>query len=295
MNIWLIFAILAPLGYAVVNIIDKFLLEKKIKNFYSYAVFTGFLYIIPISIVWYFVGFPSVDQKTALIVFFVGICYGIIHFLYYYVLTKYEVSRIVALFYIYPVFVALFSFVFIGEKLSWTHYTAIVIAVLGTIFLGTEKHKETWRISHLFWIMLLASILPAIIDVSDKYLLSKYSYWEVYILVMIPTAVISILPVFSRNVRRDLYQPARSIFQILIIEITAFGAGYSFLRAASVAPISIVSALSTLQPVFVFAFTIFLSIFIPGILKESMTRHVLLHKAVGIGCIVAAAVMLSVA
>ena len=293
MELWLIFALLSPLGYALVNVIEKFLLEKKIKNFYSYAVFTGFLYVVPISIIWYFVGFPDIDQKIASIALFVGLCCGMLHFLYYYALTKYEVSRIMGLFYIYPVFVALFSFLFIGERLSLVHYTAIAIAVFSTVFLGIEKHKEKWRISHLFWIMMLASILPAVIDVSDKYLLGSYTYWEVYLLVMIPTSIVNILPILSRTVRRDLYQPVHFIFPMLVIEITAFGAGYSFLRAASIAPISLVSTYGTLQPVFVFVLILMLSLFIPSILKEPMTRHAIFHKAIGIAAIVAAAVILS--
>ena len=295
MNTWLIFALISPLCYAVANIFDKFILDKRVKNFYAYMVITGFFYMIPIALVWYFVGFPPVDRTTVIIVFLAGICYGLVHFLYYYVLTKYEVSRIVGLFYMYPAFVALLSFILINERLTLTHYLAILLAAGGAVFLGIERHKEKWRISHLFWIMLLASTLPALIDVADKYLLGKFTYWEVYLLVTIPTAAINLLPIVSRNVRRDLVQPLRTLGLIFIVELAAFGGAFSFLRAASVAPISIVSALSTFQPVFVFVFTVLASIYIPSILKEPLTRHALFHKVIGIAGIVIAAVILSVA
>ncbi len=295
MNIWLLFAVLAPFFYALVNIIDKFILEKRITNFYVYAVVTGFSYVIPISIIYYFVGLPSIDQKTAMIVLLVGTCYGIIHFLYYYVMTKYEVSRVVGLFYVYPVFVALLSFLFIGERLTPLHYIAILVAIGGTFFLGTEKQKNKWRLSHLFWLMLIGAILPAVIDVSDKYLLGKFSYWEVYLLVTIPAAVISILPIFSKNVRRDLSQVRGTVSLVLLMEALAFGGAFAFLRAAALAPISIVSAFGTLQPVFVFVITILFSRFLPAFLKETLNHHVLLHKSAGIALIVVAAVILSLA
>lgn len=56
--------------------------------------------------------------------------------------------------------------------------------------------------------------------------------------------------------------------------------GYITLLIAVVnGPVSIVSALGSLQPFFVFVFSLFLSFLLPQILREELTRFDLLQKA----------------
>lgn len=57
--IWLFFAILAPILYAINNIFDKFILTKVLKNPFSYNILTMLYDLIPLAVLLLFVPISS--------------------------------------------------------------------------------------------------------------------------------------------------------------------------------------------------------------------------------------------
>ena len=114
---WLIFVILACLFWTSCNLIGKVLLTKYVKNIFVYAIFIGFVGLLPLLLI----PFKSLAiPNTPLLV--VSIITGM---LYIYALMPYfkalsieEVSRVIPLWRFTPLFVLIFSVGFIGEKLS---------------------------------------------------------------------------------------------------------------------------------------------------------------------------------
>jgi len=290
---WLVLALLWPLLYSFVNIIDKFLIEKRVKNYYSYGVLTGVLFLLSVGIIWSLVDLPTISKSVLFFGTLAGVTYGIIYLMYFRFLAYAEVSRIIGMGYLFVAFVAVYSRIFLGEELSVIKYGAILVAIFGTMLLGVHKHGQKLKFTHFFWLMILYAAILGIVDVSDKYVVEHVTFWEAYILVTIPLGIVLLSPLASTKVRADLRQAARSLPGIILAQVFTIAGSLTFLAAAAQAPIAIVSALGTLQPVFVFLLMLLSSVFTPRMLKEIMTPRVLGFKMLGIACVVAAAVVLS--
>ncbi len=293
METWLFLALLYPLCYGTVNVIEKFLLEKRIRNFYSYGVLIGVIYLIEVAVIGSAVGFPGMSLPMLALAIVAGVCSACSHFFYFYTMKFHEVSRIIGVIYLYPVFVAVLSFFLLGERLSLMKYAAIVVAILGVTALGMERHRGRWKMKSVVLFLIAIALFISIIDMVDKYLLGHFSFWQVYIAVTLPVGIILLFPALHKDVRRDMPQAMKSILPLAVITLVGLAASVMFLNAANVAPVSIVSALGTLQPAYVFLITLLLSLFMPHIIKEALAPGIIIYKIVGILCIVAAAVILS--
>lgn len=287
---WQLLAILSPLLYGIANVVDKFLLEKKIGNYYTYAALAGFLTLIAAGIGWLIVGWPTAPQKAILIGLLASIPYAFVIFSYFHLIQNNEVSRVSGMTYLYPAFVALLSFMFLGESIGPVKYLAIGLTITGTIILGRE-HTSNGN-GHMLLIIPLFTLGIATVDVSYKYILGFMSYGQAYVLVNLPLSLLLMLPLAWKKVRNDMNHTIKFSPIIISLFLLTLIAHFSYLAAAAQAPISLVSALGTTQPIFVFAIMVLLSSFRPGILREVMTRKGILQKTMGILAVVTGAVIL---
>ncbi len=290
---WVLFALLQPVCYAAVNLLDKFLIAKKVRNYYAYSVVLGLLALLSAIIIGLIVGFPKTTGHTLTMGIFAGGVFGLAYLNYFRMLSYAEVSRIVGVGYLYPAFVAFFSFIFLAEKLSLLKYGAILVAVMGALMIGIENQKKRWKLTPAFWLMIGNAVLIAIVDTTDKYVLQQLNYWQVYVLITIPFALVLMSPVLRKSVRDDLAQPVRVLPAMVLIELFTIGGAVSFLIAASLVPVALVSAMATLQPVIVFAAIFLMSKFVPHILKEKIAARDVGYKIAGIALVVFATVVLS--
>ena len=122
---WFILALIASILWAVVVIVDKFILTHYIKDAVSYQVFLT-LTMLPFLIS--LLPFTSHNTNSStptilpVIIILLGVTMGLVYVLYNKALMIEEVSRVTPLFYLSPLFVLLFSFMFIGEGLSLRRY-----------------------------------------------------------------------------------------------------------------------------------------------------------------------------
>ncbi len=288
---WLILALLAPFLFAVINIIDKHLLERKINNYYSYLVILGFFYILFAFLVWLFAGFPQLTPKLLLVALVAGACYGAVHFFYSYYMTHVEVSRAAGIVFIFPAFVAILSRIILGEQIPTLKYFAIALAIIGGITLGMESFSR-FRFMRSFWFIILNVILLSVTSVADKYLLSHINYFHTYILETLVVALMIISPLFSKKVRADMKQAMHYRSIIFIISLIGLLGSFAFLAATSMAPVTLVTAMATTQPAYVFIISTLLSIFMPHIIKERISKRIIVYKILGIALVVTAAIIL---
>ena len=112
-------------------------------------------------------------------------------------------------------------------------------------------------------------------------------------LVTIPLSLVLMLPIFRTNTRKDLATTARIAPIILLSQCFSMVGYFSYLFAALLAPITLVSAMGTLQPVFLFLIIIGSSIVAPRLLKEVITPRVIGYKILGLAFVITAAIILS--
>ncbi len=81
--------------------------------------------------------FSNVDGKTILWIFLAGFLGGVVGLsIYFFVLKQDLTSHVVPIIATYPLFTALFAFIFLNESLSILRVIGIVLVVLGLIFIN---------------------------------------------------------------------------------------------------------------------------------------------------------------
>ncbi|MBI4143849.1 EamA family transporter [Candidatus Woesearchaeota archaeon] len=287
---WLLFAVMQPLINAIINLFDKYMLSKRIKNYYSYGIIVG-LTTVTISLIMWSISKPQ-NTNIILIGIAAGMFYGTCYFLYFHLFTKSEASRVIGIIYVYPAIVALTSRILLKEQLSTIKYTAIILTVIGAIILGMEK-KAKWELTHSFWIAVLIALNVGIVDTMDKYLLQHLTTVQVFSVTYTGVGTMLLLPMLSKKVRKDIKQTIPTIPIIIPMTILSMSATAFFLMAAQQIQVAIVSAIATLQPALVFIGTMILSKFAPHVIKETLKPKLIAYKTAGIFLVVAGAIILT--
>lgn len=129
--------------------------------------------------------------------------------------------------------------------------------------------------------MLLSAAFLSIHLVIIKRLLDFTDYWSVFSLSRLAMALASV-PLFFRyfpDLRESINDHGPKLVWVMVGDQHIALAGSLFLTiAAASGPITLVNALSSIQPFFVLFFSLALSRFRPHLLKEETSRSVVLLK-----------------
>ena len=291
--LWLTVAISAYLILAIVFLVDKYLLAGPIPNPKVYAFFVGLLGIFVLILL------PFVDFKIpAIEQIFLSLSAGIIFiwalFWFYRGLQLFEASRIVpAIGGLVPIFTFLLVYIssFGKEILSFWEGTAFLLLILGSVIITLEKEKFINLPS--LKISFLAAFLFSLSFVMSKYVYLAQPFWSGYIWIRIGGFLMALVFLFLPEVRRELLKTKTNLPKktaAIFLGNQAGGAGANVLQnwAIALAPlayVAIVNALQGVQYAFLLIFTIFLSLKLPQILKEEISKEILLQKLLAILCI----------
>ena len=283
---WYMYALLVPAFWALNNVFVKFLITNKFKNYVPmissiimmdlpYA--TIILLILPITI-----NFPY-----ALLALIVGLFPIVAFWFYSKALLLEEVSRLITLFQLIPVFVTVLSAIFLNEILDLQKYLGIIIIVLASILISFRSIKGKASFSKALKYMIPFSLIIAIYSIMEKYLLNYFDFWSLFFWNIIGASMGILILLSFRKPRKQFTKTlptvgAKGLFITFIGEgIYVIGTLFSLI-AFSLAEASVVSALLGLQPFYLFFYTILLSMFLPKILKEELTKRVITLKLIAI-------------
>jgi drug/metabolite transporter (DMT)-like permease len=131
---WLIFALIFPALFAVVNIIDDNFLRNVYRSSYFGAIISGFFGMLPLIGIFFF----PVSMASFPIVL-LGISAGfltVIYYLFYFKALEAEFpSVVIAFFNLTPVFALIIAYFFLGEQLTRNHFLGflLILGVYGFI------------------------------------------------------------------------------------------------------------------------------------------------------------------
>jgi drug/metabolite transporter (DMT)-like permease len=198
-----------------------------------------------------------------------------------------EVTRVITLFQLIPVFVALLSAFFLNEILIPHEYLGIVIIVIASTMISYRKTKQEKVFSSAFKFMIPFAVIIATYTIFEKYLLSYFDIWSLFFWSVAGAFLgVTFLLYFSKPRKEFFHTIAtvgkRGLFLTFVGEaIYVIGTIFSLIALSSI-DASIVSALFGLQPFFIFSYMLFMSFFLPKILKEELTKQVIVLKILAI-------------
>lgn len=282
---WIVYALLYPALLAIINVLDKFLLAKRIRDYRSLLLVIGFVALPGGVLITLFAPWEKVTSMQIGLGMLSGVLITISYVVYFHVLSFEEVSRVISIWYTTPVIVALFAAIILKEYLPWWKYVAIVVAAGGAVLIGMERFSRVPVMRRGFWAIISMCVLSGIISIIGKYLLFDLSIWNVIGLEMLGVSLL-VLFIFSKRSRTHIRQTLKSLHLIVISEYVTYTAWLLWAAAVALTNVSLVGAMGSMQPLYVFILMLILSTFKPSILKEVFTRKTFAIKAIAIFMIV---------
>jgi drug/metabolite transporter (DMT)-like permease len=285
---WILYSLLNGSLYAVTNIIEKYVIDKHVKDPNILVIFGGAIVFIIALILFFILHFPIIPVFPAFAIIVAGIFLSIYLIPYFQALSIEDASTVIPLYAFAPVMVLILSSLILKENLVLKQLIGFFIILSGALLIsikGEGKGLEWLKPRKVFFLMLFSSILSAFSSIIFKFVSYKINFWTTltyeYFGIGIGTFLfLCYLQIFKKiNWKFHGLNTNVSIIFIIdkLIEITAQAIG---VFAITIAPVALVSVVSNTQPFFVFLFGIILSIWFPHIIKEDLRKKTVIIKII---------------
>jgi len=281
---WIFFSVLSVLLFVTVNIIDKYVLTKWIKQPFVLVLLLGIFNWISGVVIYLIRGFPYLSPSNIIFALTAGVFSLMASIFLYRALKIEDVSRVTPLLYLSTLFVSFFAAIFLGEIFTPLRYLGIFLLVIGAIFVSS-KNPLRLGFSKALPLMILSALSAAISALLVKYVLNFTDYLTVFTCLRmgggfasIPIAYIY-LPSLISTVKK---YGKKFIITVTVDEVINIIAMFFLVMAISIGYVTLVSAIVAIQPFFILLFTVILSMFFPSIIKEEIKKSVVLVKLLAI-------------
>ncbi len=285
---WMLLATLAAFLWAVANIIDKVSISKLTHEPAVPVILQNCVGVI--VAIWIF-GVRGIPLTS------LGVIPEIIVFSIFALLPSYcylaaakeeEISRIIPLFQISNLFTAVIAAVVLQEVLSVRTYGSIVIILIGALMISSRRLSPLTFSKGVWW-MVAAAFTYAVYAIFLKHLLRSYNFWDVFAMMRLVEWIL-ILPLIGVY-RQSLGQlirnhGGRGITLISANQLVSMAGVLAHVVASSLGPITLVNAITSIQPVFVLLLSIMATSLIPSMFKEVVNPKTLVRKFVAISLII---------
>jgi drug/metabolite transporter (DMT)-like permease len=287
---WFIVAFIGYFFLAVVFVLDKFILTKKVSKPVVYT-FYSTIFMFVILLAWPFgVGLlRGIDWWWAICS---GVSFGFALWAFFISLEKGEASHISPFNGAFiTIFTYILSSVFLAEKLTQMQIAGIFILVCSSFLLSSEKSEKHNGFHIGFVWAILSGLLFAVSHVTAKYLYEIYPFITGFVWTRFFVGVVGLLTLFhpavlatfkkkKKKTKRNIKKSPLAI--IVIDKVLAMVAVIFIQYAASAGSVSLVIAMSGLQFVLMFVIIYLLTKFLPKVFKEYFTKKELIVQVAAI-------------
>jgi uncharacterized membrane protein len=248
----LIFAILSPFIGGLANVIDKYIVSKKVKSATGFTVVAGLVTFIIGVIFALFLNWEGVVIKDILFSAIAGSIVGLHYFFYYWTLQKEDVSSRAGLVYFYPILVAILSFLFLGEVLSLISYIGMAFIILGVVFISLRLKQIKLRAS--LWMIIVMIVMIALYEFFIKVATINLPPTNGTAINLIFTGVVIMCCLFSSSGRKNFKKEIHNFKWALLCEFMTFLVFLAIYFAMSKLSATIVSSIGVIQPLIILLF-----------------------------------------
>ncbi len=288
MEIWLLFIIIAYLFFAIGSFGDKLVLAGKPKP-KSYTFYMGMFGLSVLLLL----PFTKFGLPTGIGLFWVMLD-AFVHILgiytMYVALEKFDVSRVIATIgATQPIFIFALTWIFFGpQSMTIADIVAFVLLFIGSVIISIEKNIELTE--DYLKITIFSSLMFSLDYVFLKFVFLHQSFLLGIIWVGIFIFLFSTVFLISKKSRHEIFarkmvtnKKTQSAF--LLAQLSGGVANFLQGRAIFLAPagvLAIINSLKGVQYAFLFAITIFVSFLYPKLLKEEISKKIVIQKAISI-------------
>jgi drug/metabolite transporter (DMT)-like permease len=270
---WFYLALLAPLLYAVVNLLDDNLLSFVYKSPYLAAVSVGFYGTLPL-LSRFFIHASAIPAHLAVLSVMAGWLTLVYYFFYFKGLQSDSPSIVIALFGLAPATIPFFAHFIVHERLAPLEIAGFVIVLLASLGLAVNDLKRL-KFSKALVFISIAVILTDIISITTKYVYQRTDFYPAYLYFSVGMGLGGICFLFLKfqDNKRTIREISKSIKKLLpvfiVAELTGLAAEFTLNLAISRGPVSLVKVIEGIQPMFVLLIALGLYPFWPKYFREA--------------------------
>lgn len=295
---WIIFIVFAYFIWASFAIFDKYFLNGKISNPFSYTIISGLYFLVLLCIIPIeSMSFPSLWIVIAAILS--GIFYILLILTYFKSLKTEEASRMAPLYQLTPLFVLVLSSIFLGERLLLHHYIGFALLVGGGALVSARFDGKKLSIGKGIYYALLSAFFAAVQLIFIKIAYSGFGLNGGFMWIRLGSliAVIPLIAVaaYRKSLVSSILALTTKMKLLLLGKITLdiialYAFSYAFLKG----PASLIAAVGeSVYPASVFLLALFVSYKLPFILKEQTDRKTIITKSIAILLVMAGLLVIS--
>jgi drug/metabolite transporter (DMT)-like permease len=282
---WLLIALVAPMFYGIANVSDSLLINKNFRNPLTLTFYASCfaLIFVPIVFIFYPVSVPSISLIPIFIL--LGIINVLYLYPYYKGLQSDDTSTAVSFFALGRIFIPIWAFFVIGEKLSVGEYLGVGLVIVCSILLSMKGSLRKITFSKAILYILLSAFIISFEGVLLKYLFEHgVSVGTGVAGEMIFSFLCTLVLLASKKIRTDIIH-SFSIFKenvplFFIEEGATFVAFFTGSIALGMAPVTLVRGISSLTPFFVLAYAKVLGKKVPHLFNEQTNTSITLKKII---------------
>ena len=300
---WLLFAFSGPVLWAISTHIDKYLVDRYFKNSDTAVlmVFTAFIGILMLPFILFYQ--PSVLQlplASILVMVGSGVLYMGAMLFYLRAIQSAEASVVAPLFQASALFTFILGYLILGETLTWLNAGGAALIVAGALVLSldTSFHFRKLKLRILV-LMLVCTFVLALSSVVFKYFAVREEFWSTTFWTYVGEALfgagILAIPHYFKQFILLLRTNTGPLLGVNgANELINLGGGLGVRFASLLAPVALVSAISSTSTLFVFLFGVLLSFFLPNIARENISRKDLIQKGLAAALVVVGVILVNI-
>lgn len=280
---WILAALISPLAHGLANVIDNYLANKSFASIWTLTFYSSALNVVFIPLVLLF-QIPDVPPLNLLGFFLLIALIDVLYlFPYYKALRHEDTSIITALFSLGRIFVPLLAFLVVKEVLTVPQYLGFIIVLVASAAL-TYNGKAKIRFNDSLAYMVICSVLLALQAVTYKLLFENVSWstglvWPLLFSFLIAASFL-LIPRLRRDIGGNMRLFRRNLPLLASGEILTFTGSAASLYAVSVAPVTLVKSIGSLQAFFVLLYAVAFHRAFPNLFKERVDPRNLLKKGI---------------
>lgn len=284
--IWLLIAIIAHLFYALVFIIDKYIVSRSLPHPVVYAFYVGILSIFILVLIPFGFYFPSRIELG--LVLLAGIAQVGGWILFFKALNKGEVSRVIPFVGAFvAIFVLILSRFSINEHLSNQQVLAFIFLALGSLIIAVKKKGLLKSFFEgAFGLALFSSLLFAVFWVITKYIFLDAPFTTGLVWIRTGVALIALTLLIPRKNRELIFRKTEKL-KPETIKFLISGRALSILGALGVyfavylGSVTLVNSLQGFQYVFILILALLLFKKFPK-LREQFNKEIIIQKVIAL-------------
>lgn len=253
---WFYLALLAPLLFAIVVLIDDNLLRFIYRGPYLASAISGVFGALPLVSL-FFVHNLSIQTPFAVIMVLAGFLTTLYYFFYFRCLERESPSIVIAMLSLVPATLPLLAYFLLDERLLGIQIVGFVLVLVASLGLALTSVRK-FKFSRALLPVLVVVVLLDIISLLTKYVYEHVDFYPAYMYFaggMGLGGVYFSLIIYFDKVKHDFSFIKRNVYKVVPlligVELIGIAAEFTSNLAISRGPVSLVRAIEGIQPMYI--------------------------------------------